>query len=100
MLGQVRRIDDLYAAPLLAFDGVSADDNLLLLQEQAVVIRFLGLIFAIDRFQADFGVGNSVDAGVELGNLRVGLVQKLLLPIHVAIGHRDLGPQRKQTRIG
>src|SRR4051812_44348312 len=66
---QIRRIDYLNSAALLVLRSVSANDDLLLLSEQRVVIQFLCLVLAIDCFQADLGVGYRVNARVEFCNL-------------------------------
>ena len=70
-----------------------------MLGQQSVVVGFFRLIVAIDRFQTDFGIWNCVDPRVQFRNLFISFTEHLLLPLGVAIDHRDLCFQCEKARI-
>ncbi len=71
-----------------------------MLRQQVVIVEFFCLVLAVDCFQTDLGIRNCVDTAVEFGNLRVGFVQKLLLPLQVTVDHCDVCFQRQNARVG
>src|SRR5262249_3014936 len=98
-LREVCRVDNLNAAALWLLRRVSADYYLLLLGQQLVVVTFLALVRAIVWLLSAFRIRDFVYPLVEIPNLLICLIQKLLCPLGVALHHRDLRSQAKNARV-